>query len=236
MPRIFDNISEPFSQALVATLQSCQRADFCVGYFNLRGWRLLQPSIEGWSGAENNRCRLLIGMQRAPQDELRQLFSLLGSDAEQVDAQRVVRLKRQIIEEFRRQLMLGAPTNQDEQGLRDLARQLREGKVVVKLFLRHPLHAKLYLMHREDYNTPTLSFLGSSNLTLSGLSYQGELNTEITDYDAGRKLSDWFDARWLDQRCLDISTDLIEVIEESWAREDQLTPYEVYLKMAYHLA
>ena len=236
MPRIFDNISEPLSQALVSTLQSCQYADFCVGYFNLRGWRLLQPSIEGWSGAEDNRCRLLIGMQRAPQDELRQLFSLLGNDGDQVDAQRVVRLKRQIIEEFRRQLMLGAPTNQDEQGLRDLARQLREGKVVVKLFLRHPLHAKLYLMHRADYTTPTVGFLGSSNLTLSGLSYQGELNTEITDYDACRKLSDWFEARWLDQRCLDISTDLIEVIEESWAREAQLTPYEVYLKMAYHLA
>ena len=236
MPRIFDNISEPLSNALVATLQSCQRADFCVGYFNLRGWRLLQPSIEGWNGTDENRCRLLIGMQRAPQDELRQLFSLLGNEADQVDAQRVVRLKRQIIEEFRRQLMLGAPTNQDEQGLRDLVRQLREGKVVVKLFLRHPLHAKLYLMHRQDYNTPTLAFLGSSNLTFSGLSYQGELNTEITDYDACRKLSDWFEARWSDQRCLDISTDLIEVIDESWAREEQLTPYEVYLKIAYHLA
>ena len=29
---------------------------------------------------------------------------------------------------------------------------------------------------------------------------------------------------------------MIEVIDNSWAREDLLTPYELYLKIAYHLA
>jgi len=236
MPRIFDNISESLLNALTNTLKSAQRADFCVGYFNLRGWKLLQSEIEHWTGEENNRCRILVGMQRAPQDELRQLFSLIPDGTNQIDQQKAVRLKRQIVEEFRRQLMVGAPTNDDEQGLRDLARQLKAKKVVVKLFLRHPLHAKLYLLHKEDYNTPTLAFLGSSNLTFSGLSYQGELNTEVSDYDACQKLNQWFEARWEDKWCLDISDDLIEVIEDSWAREEMLTPYEVYLKIAYHLA
>jgi len=236
VPRIFDNISERLLTALTNTIKSADRADFCVGYFNLRGWKLLQAEIDHWTGEENNRCRVLVGMQRAPQDELRQLFSLTADGTNQVDQQKVVRLKRQIVEEFRRQLMLGAPTNDDEKGLRDLVRQLKAKKVVVKLFLRHPLHAKLYLMHRQDYNTPTLAFLGSSNLTLSGLSYQGELNTEVSDFDACKKLSQWFEDRWNDRWCLDISDDLIEVIEESWAREATLTPYEVYLKIAYHLA
>jgi hypothetical protein len=35
---------------------------------------------------------------------------------------------------------------------------------------------------------------------------------------------------------VELSDELIAVIEESWAREELLTPYEVYLKMAYHLA
>jgi superfamily II DNA or RNA helicase len=236
MPRIFDNISERLLTALTNTIKSAKRADFCVGYFNLRGWKLLQSEVEHWTGEENNRCRILVGMQRAPQDELRQLFNLTGDDTTQIDQQKVVRLKRQIVDEFRRQLMVGAPTNQDEQGLHDLVRQLKAKKVVVKLFLRHPLHAKLYLMHREDYNAPTMAFLGSSNLTFSGLSYQGELNTEVNDYDACQKLNQWFEARWQDRWCLDISDDLIEVIEDSWAREDMLSPYEVYLKMAYHMA
>jgi len=92
-----------------------------------------------------------------------------------MDQPQAIRLKRRLAEEFRRQLMLGAPTNEDEAGLRRLARQLREQKLIVKLHLRHALHAKLYLIFRDDFNNPISGFLGSSNLTLSGLSYQGEL-------------------------------------------------------------
>ena len=68
VPRIFDNISEQLQTALIQTLHSAQRADFCVGYFNLRGWRLLQPSIDPWQGGAEHQCRLLIGMHRSPQD------------------------------------------------------------------------------------------------------------------------------------------------------------------------
>lgn len=234
MPRIFDNISEKLLTALQNTMQSAEQADFCVGYFNLRGWRLLQADIERLSGGDEGRCRILIGMNPTPRDELREYLSLRARKP--VDQQQVLRRKRQIVEDFRRQLSFGAPSDEDERGLRDLVRQLRSGKVAVKLFLRYPLHAKLYLVHRRDTVTPTVGYLGSSNLTLAGLSKQGELNTELSDVDACQKLKAWFDERWADRWCLDITEDLIEVINESWAREDMLTPYELYLKIAYHLA
>ncbi|MGH8005853.1 MAG: helicase-related protein [Candidatus Binatia bacterium] len=113
---------------------------------------------------------------------------------------------------------------------------MKAKKVVVKLFLRHPLHAKLYLLHRTDPNNPTVGFVGSSNLTLAGLSHQGELNVDVLDHDACNKLQHWFDDRWNDRWCLDISQELAQVIDNSWAREDLVPPYHIYLKIAYHLS
>ena len=42
--------------------------------------------------------------------------------------------------------------------------------------------------------------------------------------------------RWNDRLCIDISEELIQIIEESWARETPIPPYHIYIKMAYHLA
>jgi len=235
MPRIFDNIGNDLLPALQETLNVAERADFCVGYFNLRGWRHLAGYVENWSGGEESCCRLLIGMHVTPSEELRQI---LRADEEEgdLDNQSAIREKRKIAEEFRQQLTFGVPTNSDEAALRKLAKQIREKKLVVKVFLRHTLHAKLYLLYRQDPINPIVSYLGSSNLTQAGLSNQGELNVDVLDADATNKLADWFKSRWEDRWCIDISNELADIIDESWAGEKLVPPYYVYLKMAYHLA
>lgn len=235
MPRIFDNIEQKLLPALQDTLKVSHRADFCVGYFNLRGWKRLDAFIEHWAGGEGECCRLLVGMHKPPQDELLTALSLIKSD-EGLDNQTVSRLKKRLAQEFREQLTIGAPTNEDEAGLRRLCAQIKAKKVLVKLFLRHSLHAKLYLLFRTDVNNPTIGYLGSSNLTLAGLSQQGELNIDVLDHDACDKLAKWFEDRWNDRWCVDISKELVQVIEESWARETPLSPYHIYIKIAYHLS
>jgi PLD-like domain len=180
VPRIFDNIEKELLPALQETLEVSERSDFCVGYFNLRGWKQLDTYVDKWSGTEKSRCRLLVGMQRLPADDLRECLSLIHTD-QTIDNQTALRLKKKLAEEFRDQLTFGVPTNQDEAGLRRLAAQLKTGKLVVKLFLRHQLHAKLYLLFRADKINPIVGYLGSSNLTFSGLSNQGELNIDVLD-------------------------------------------------------
>jgi len=236
VPRIFDNITDEtrLISTLKQTLEVSHKADFCVGYFNLRGWRLIDALIDTWPGGEGGCCRLLVGMQRLPQDEMQAKLSLTPDDG--IDQSEARRIKQRMAQEFRQQLALGAPTNPDEAGLRRLSRQLRARKVVVKLYLRHPLHAKLYLLYRRDPNNPITGFLGSSNLTMAGLSLQGELNVDVLEHDACHKLESWFDDRWADTWCLDISDELADIIDASWARVEEIPPYHIYLKMAYHLS
>lgn len=234
MPRIYDNIEKPLLPALKQALTVAYRADFCIGYFNLRGWQQIDSIIDSWPGGDLGCCRVLVGMQPAPSESMQTLLSLQPESL--IDQQTVLRLKKQIALEFRKQLMVGAPTNHDEHGLQRLSQQLKTGKVVVKLFLRHPLHAKLYLVHRHDHHNPMIGYLGSSNLTFAGLLKQGELNVDVLEEDACLKLSHWFDDRWQDRWCLDISAELATIIDESWAREQSLAPYHIYLKMVYHLS
>ena len=236
MPRIFDNITTGSSllPALRETMELSSRADFCVGYFNLRGWGGLASCVDNWA-PDDGPCRVLIGMQHLPHEELRNALSL-ADRSPGMDNRTAHRLRLQLAEQLRQQLTIGAPNNADEQTLRRLAAQLRAGKVVVKLFLRHSLHAKLYLLYRDDPINPIVGYLGSSNLTFAGLSGQGELNVDVLDHDATNKLKQWFEDRWKDRYCVDITEELVQIIEESWAREALVPPYHVYLKMAYHLS
>ncbi len=242
MPKIYDNIENKLIVGLNETLEVSNRTDCCVGYFNLRGWKELANQIDSLPGQtiyegrdEYHRvCRLLVGMQKLPIDLLREYFR--KDDDHILDQSEALKLKKRLAQEFKEQLTIGTPTDADELALRKLSRQMKEGKVVVKLHLKYPLHAKMYLAYSDDRRVPVIGFLGSSNLTLPGLSKQGELNIDVLEQDASNKLAKWFDDRWNDRWSIDITKELIEIIDNSWAADKLFSPYHIYLKMAYHLS
>lgn len=249
MSRIYDNISEKFERGLKAILENTgvKRADFCVGYFNLRGWRCVMDQVDGLPGdmvreKENDRvvekhriCRLMIGMHRHPSEFVRRMFSPTRTGS--VDNNYAQRWRAQVLDDLRRQLTYGIQTREDELALQKLKAQLESGKVAVKLHLRHPLHAKLYLAYRPDDKTnPVQSLMGSSNLTFSGLLGNGELDAEFGDYHDSEKFKNWFEERWNDKFSLDVTQDLCQILDECWASVNKPTPYEVYLKIMYNLS
>ena len=54
MPKIYDNINNHLTKGLNETLELSQRADFCVGYLNLRGWKEVANKIDKLEGIEIN--------------------------------------------------------------------------------------------------------------------------------------------------------------------------------------
>jgi len=84
MARIYDNIDQKFEAGLnkIITSPNVKRVDFCVGYFNLRGWKLIVDQVDQLSGdyveEERNRvfrtCRLMIGMHRPNDEYIRMLY------------------------------------------------------------------------------------------------------------------------------------------------------------------
>ena len=85
MARIYDNIETEFTEGLQGIISNVgvKRVDFCVGYFNLRGWDLIVNQIDQLPGdyvyekdkRELRTCRLLIGMHRPDEDLIRMLYS-----------------------------------------------------------------------------------------------------------------------------------------------------------------
>ena len=46
MPKIYDNIEQHLNKGLNETLEHSQRADFCVGFFYLSGWKEVSARID----------------------------------------------------------------------------------------------------------------------------------------------------------------------------------------------
>jgi hypothetical protein len=74
MPRIFDNIEQSLLPALRETIQISDRADFCVGYFNLRGRRHVAISSYDdrpshlFDGLDKNTLSILLLRKGTSQD------------------------------------------------------------------------------------------------------------------------------------------------------------------------
>lgn len=59
MPKIFDNIENYLTKGLADSLEVYHRADFFVGYFNLRVWKEVADEVDLFSGNGNEIDKVL---------------------------------------------------------------------------------------------------------------------------------------------------------------------------------
>ncbi len=158
-----------------------------------------------------------------------------GSDVNSLE--KAMAAKESLVRHLRTQLMRGIPNQAEQRTLRQLRAQLSAGDVEMKVFTDAPLHGKTYIFHAPG--NPYLEkrgYVGSSNLTGAGFYRNLELNIDVVDAQATGLLATWFEDRWNSKFSLKITAEIIDLIEDSWASEQQPTPYEVYLKVCHSLS
>lgn len=240
MPTIYDNQEATIISGLERFLGDAHSLDACVGYFNFQGWKLLEESAARLSPESGKPAvRLLIGMHSDVSYDLNLELREAALQARGVTvASRGGKKLEEALQEtllsLTAQLNIFVPTEEDRKSLIKLRDDLRNKRIHVKVALGQRLHAKLYIAHRSDQGTRMAGFVGSSNLTRAGLSTQGELNIDVLDEDATKKLAAWFNERWEALNSIDISDRLADILDASWIQ--QTDPYLVHLKIAYHLS
>jgi superfamily II DNA/RNA helicase len=101
---------------------------------------------------------------------------------------------------------------------------LHSGKIEVRLYNEHFLHAKAFLFRGPDRGVIS----GSSNLTRGGLRWNLELNLGHYEDPLTGRVEQWFDDLW--ERAAPF--DLAAIYEELF---ELYPPYLVYLKVLWHL-
>lgn len=248
MPDIFDNLKTESSigPALQTALANFDTCDVATGYFDLRGWasfaNVVDGKVVGRQADDPAVVRVLVGMVM-PADSALMLAALQDAvqpppyGSELNDMGKALTAKEQLVKHLRTQLMRGLPSETEQRTLQQLKAQLESGAVEMKVFTSAPLHGKTYIFHAPgNAFAERRAYVGSSNLTNAGFYKNLELNIDVTDKDASGKLANWFTDRWEDPFSLKITSEIIELIEQSWASDKQPTPYEVYLKVCHALS
>lgn len=242
---IIDNRHNKLVDTINKILDSSESANFAVGYFFLSGFIPLAPHL-----ASIKQLRLLIGntSNRQTIEQLaegyRRLEIIKDRLEEQAYPKRSAR-KQMVIEtaeNIRSSVEIMDQTDEAETLVKSLVQMIEEKRVQVKVYTKGRLHAKAYIFDYGTVYNPSgqaiqrnengIAIVGSSNLTLSGISDNTELNVIVNGNDNHACLTEWFNELWDEAENFDEA--LMQEMKQSWALSP-VRPYDIYMKTLYML-
>ena len=242
---IIDNRQEKLVDHINRILSSTESARFAVGYFFLSGLESIARRLAGVK-----ELRLLIGntTNRETLEQLAEGYRRLDLVAEAAEAEAypkrtdTKRMAGETAGNIRSAIELMDQTDEAQAVVTTLVRMVEEKRLKVKVYTKGRLHAKAYIF---DYgkvfdkggkpverHEKGLAIIGSSNLTLSGVTHNTELNVLVQGNDNHTELGKWFDALW--DEAQDFDEALMREMKQSWAVAS-VRPYDVYMKTLYSL-
>lgn len=207
-----------------ATLRDVRFFDVLVGYFRTSGFYLLADALE-----EVEEIRILVGLGVD-----RQTLEIVEASEQQLELafQSARQTKDLFADELVDEMERSADTYDTERGVRTFMQWLQSGKLKLKAHPSHQIHAKVYISrfpsHDRDFGRV---ITGSSNFSYAGLLGNYEFNVELKDAPDVRFALAKFEELWAE--AVDISDAYVDTIQRRTWLNDQISPYDLYLKFLY---
>lgn len=242
---IIDNRNEKMIDHINRILSSTNAARFAVGYFFLSG---LTPIAERLSGIKE--LRLLIGntTNRNTLEQLAEGYRRLEIVAEKVEEQAYPKrsdskkMVAETAENLKVAVELMDQTDEGEMLVKTLVQLIEEKRLKVRVYTKGRMHAKAYIfdygMLYDGTGKPVerhekgIAIVGSSNLSLAGVTHNTELNVVVQGNDNHAELVRWFENLWNEAQDFDVA--LMHEMRQSWAVVPG-HPYDIYMKTIYTL-
>ncbi|HAK88601.1 MAG: helicase [Nitrospirae bacterium GWB2_47_37] len=222
---ITNESGQSLKQRFEVLIKDTRLFDCLVGYFYTSGFHAIYKSLES-----TEKVRILIGISTN-----RQTYDLLKAAAQ--ENQQTLKFShyetKQAIEGLVEKEMEDSEDNRRvEDGVVKFIDWIRSKKLEIRAYPSQNIHAKLYIMtftagDRDAGRVIT----GSSNFTEAGLMDNLEFNVELknrADYEFAKEK---FERLWKD--AVNVSEKYIETIESKTWLNQNITPYQLYLKFLY---
>jgi len=242
---IIDNRNDRLVDQIRTMLGTTEAARFAVGYFFLSGFTPIADRLQ-----YVKELRLLIGNipNRETLEQIAEGYKRLDLVKDAAEAQAypnrtaVRHMAAEAASNVRASAEVMDQTDEDAETIHTLARMIEEKRLSVKVYTKGRLHAKAYIFtYGKTYNMfgdeqpkyeDGIGVIGSSNLTLSGITHNTELNVVVHGNANHWELVRWCDELWNESE--DFDETLIQEFRQSWAMAPA-RPYDVYMKALHAL-
>ena len=215
-----------YSRFAAILKSNTQFFDVLVGYFRASGFFKMYEALESVE-----KIRILVGLNV---DRFTVKILDKAINEAKVASVSATDGKEIIAEEIEKEFDAATSSVEVEKGVRIFLEWLKSGKLEMRMFTEAPIHAKVYIMRKDQTKVPDTFgsvITGSSNFSEAGLVNNLEFNVELKDYADVKFALDKFEELWA--KGTDIKETYIESVEQNtWMRED-ITPYQLYLKTLY---
>jgi superfamily II DNA or RNA helicase len=209
-------------------------SSMAVGYFYLSGFEAIREKLHKVQG-----LKLLIGT-RTNTETVEELVK--GHKAPEYIVQTLRQEQRKTTSQkkdvvlhtqyqYAKDLTFMEQNQSNQIGLSALWELIRDNRIEIRVYAKGFLHSKAYIFEDDGLGTG-IAIVGSSNLSISGLQNNTELNVELSHKQDVEDVKKWFNDIWEESE--PFSTELMDMVENSWVQQ-QATPYEVYIKTLYNL-